>query len=59
KASTVDWAVDLLVAPVSMFSGGPKTDHEKKSGVLALTKALDPWIQKVTNNGTIKIGGGV
>lgn len=54
-----DWraAVDLFIAPISAFSGGPKTDHEKKAGLLSLGKAIQPWLEKMQTNGKIKIGG--
>ena len=59
KAPEWRWAVDLFVAPISVFSGGPKTDHQKRSGVLSLGKALQPWLEKMkVGENSIKIGGG-
>lgn len=55
-----DWkiAVDLFLAPISAFSGGPKTNHEIKSGVLSLGKAIQPWLEKMQTGGNkIRIGG--
>lgn len=49
-------AVSLLVAPISVFSGGPKTPHMTRSGQLSLAKALDPWIGKQAPS-KIRIGG--
>lgn len=47
-------AVTILVLPVSFVSGGPKTPHLKRSGVLSLMKALEPWAEKQSPN-SIKI----
>ncbi len=54
-----DWrlAVDLFLAPISAFSGGPKTNHEIKSGVLSLGKAIQPWLEKMQTTSKIRIGG--
>ncbi|MDO8650453.1 MAG: hypothetical protein Q7K33_04085 [Candidatus Berkelbacteria bacterium] len=55
-----DWriAVDLFLAPISAFSGGPKTDHEAKAGLLSLGKAIQPWLDKMQARGVkIRIGG--
>ena len=59
REKSPDWrlAVDLFVAPISAFSGGPKTDHEKKAGLLSLGKAIQPWLEKMQTSGKIKIGG--
>lgn len=47
-------AVTLLVAPISPISGGPETGHMKVAGVVALDKALAPWVEK-QESGTTKI----
>lgn len=59
REKSPDWrlAVDLFIAPISAFSGGPKTDHEKKAGLLSLGKAIQPWLEKMLTGGKIKIGG--
>ena len=46
-----------LALPVSFVSGGPKTPHSKRSGVLSLMKALEPWIEKQAPD-KIKINSG-
>lgn len=46
--------VTVFIAPISLFGGGPKTAHLKRSGVLSLTKAIEPWIEK-HSPGKIKI----
>ena len=48
-------AVDLFLAPISAFSGGPKTNHEKRAGLLSLGKAIQPWLEEMEKNGESKI----
>ncbi|MEK7548433.1 MAG: hypothetical protein AAB499_00860, partial [Patescibacteria group bacterium] len=50
-------AVTILIVPISVVSGGPKTPHLKRSGVLSLMKALDPWAEKQSPT-NVKIGAG-
>lgn len=62
REKSPDWKifVDIFVAPISAFSGGPKTGHEIKSGVLSLGKAIQPWLEKMqvqTGGNKIRIGG--
>lgn len=56
KAPDWKWAVDLLVAPVSMFSGGPKTPHMQRSATIVLGRAINPWVTKQVTASN-KIGG--
>lgn len=46
--------VTLLVAPISVVSGGPKTPHMVRAGNLSFTKAIEPFFAKF---GGGKIGG--
>lgn len=47
-------AVTLLVLPVSVVSGGPKTPHMKHAGVVALDKAIGPWVERMSAGEKIK-----
>lgn len=45
--------VTIFIAPISVVSGGPKTPHMQRAGVLGLAKAIQPWAEK--QQGDIKI----
>lgn len=56
REEAYETAIALLVAPITIVSGGPKSPHMKRSGVMALTKAIVPWLKKQSPD-KIKIDG--
>jgi hypothetical protein len=55
KTPAWKWAVDLFIFPMSPFGGGPKTPKQERSSLVALGKALQPWLDTAYSGATIKI----
>ena len=50
KEKGYETAASLLVsAGFTALSGGPKTPHQQRSGVVAIGKAMEPWLQSRVN----------
>ncbi|MEK9167461.1 MAG: hypothetical protein AAB613_01845 [Patescibacteria group bacterium] len=51
-------AVTIIILPISVVSGGPKTPHLVRSGQLSVAKGIKPWLEKMQTPSKIRIGGG-